>query len=425
MRKSGAGDKAYKDAPYTEVVAISLIMNSTAMLIDPADIIECYFIEDILSPMLTGKIVFNDRRGMVEYGPITGSEVIVIQYGLDETRTLPFPVQKIDFMQSGGSQTATQSTVTMYFADTLFEYFNMRKYSRSFSDLTASEIVRHILAYMMKGPKLGRWEDSDTKFTNFAIPYWNVANTLRWIGKRARSSRTDNSGFIYYHNTEQGFRANWITLDKLFMETKDHKEEKDLYVFGEQNELYKNTILEWWSEGIDRFFMRNIKGGSYLGYKFNGKEFLKRDYTYNGSIEKTTIMGRKSLFRNETDPRVKYQLTGLQTEDDIDSVYYGNWFQKYNMQQVINIIVKGFETRYAGMQIEVEWPNTFDSGVANNKMMKGNYLVKSITHQFAGSQSNTPWRQRLVLLKNGYEDIDHDELVKATKTNVAGKVNKQ
>ena len=54
--------------------------------------------------------------------------------------------------------------------------------------------------------------------------------------------------------------------------------------------------------------------------------------------------------------------------------------------------------------------------------MKGFYLVKSITHQWSANQ--TPqYIQKLVLLKNGYTDIDINkvfQLVKATKKNVAG-----
>lgn len=419
IRQTGSGNKAYTQAPYTEVMAINLVMDSATILIDPADIIECYFIEDIMSPAMTGKIIFNDRLGIVEYGPITGTEVIVIQYGLEETRTLPFPVQKINFVQSGSSQTATQSVVEMYFADPLFEYLGLRKFSRSFGNQTISEIVAHIIKYMLKDPEIGRFEDSDTRIRNFTIPYWTTATTLSWLGKRARSRLTDNPGFMYYNSTQEGFRANWITFDKLFHADSNHKD-NDVYVMASSNELYKNTILEWWTDGIDRFFMRDIKGGSYLGYKFNGKQFLKRDYTYTDSIGKTRIMGRKSLFRDETDPRIKFTLTGQETEGDLDSLYYSKWFRKYNMQQVVNFIVRGFENRYAGMQIEVDWPNSAQPEVASNKMMKGNYLVKSITHQFVGGQTNLKWRQRIIALKNGYEDADHTELVKSTLINVAG-----
>lgn len=423
-RQTGAGDKAYSQAPYADVIAINLIMNAVSIIIDPSDIIECYFIEDILSPAITGKIVFNDRVGISEFGPITGTEIIVIQYGLEEFRTLPFPVQKINFTQSGSSQTGIQYLVEMYFADPLYEYLGLRKFSRSFGNQSVSEIVTHIIKYMLKEPDIGRWEESETRFNNFVVPYWSPANTLNWIGKRARSSLTDNPGFLYYNSTQEGFRANWITFDKLFHYNIDHKD-KDIYVMAASNELYKNTILEWWSEGIDRFFMRFIKGGSYLGYKFNGKEFLKRDYDYSTSIGKTKIMGRKSLFRDESDPRIKYELTGQDTEEGLDLLYYSEWFRKYNTQQMVNFIVRGHESRYAGMQMEVDWPDSTEPEVASSKMRKGNYLIKSITHQFVGGQSNVKWRQRIVALKNGYENVDHTELVKASLMNVAGEMERK
>jgi hypothetical protein len=86
------------------------------------------------------------------------------------------------------------------------------------------------------------------------------------------------------------------------------------------------------------------------------------------------------------------------------------------------IIVPGkIKDRFCGGLIEIEWPSTVKKQKLN-KMMKGLYLVKSITHQYAVGQSPY-YTQKLVLMKNGYTDADAAnvvKLVKATKSNTYG-----
>ena len=52
-----------------------------------------------------------------------------------------------------------------------------------------------------------------------------------------------------------------------------------------------------------------------------------------------------------------------------------------------------------------------------NKGFGGRYLIKSITHFFGMGRSSV-YTQRMVLLKNAYNDLDLTSLVPATKTNI-------
>ena len=70
------------------------------------------------------------------------------------------------------------------------------------------------------------------------------------------------------------------------------------------------------------------------------------------------------------------------------------------------------------MQIEIEWPsNERERTKSFNKQLKGKWLIKSITHQLLGGTTMS-YRQRLVLLKNGFEDSDMKDLVNASKMNL-------
>ena len=64
----------------------SLVFNleSGRAVIDNSTIISMYFIEDIFSFSITGKLIINDMQGLIEFGPITGNETITVIYGKDE-----------------------------------------------------------------------------------------------------------------------------------------------------------------------------------------------------------------------------------------------------------------------------------------------------------------------------------------------------
>ena len=52
------------------------------------------------------------------------------------------------------------------------------------------------------------------------------------------------------------------------------------------------------------------------------------------------------------------------------------------------------------------------------KQLNGKFLIKSITHNFAGQgQSNVNYTQRIVVLKNAYQGSESDNLINIPKEN--------
>ena len=60
-----------------DVRTFTVVINTARGLVtlDPSDIIQFYFIEDIFSMSLVGKIIMKDNRGLVEFAPLTGNEL--------------------------------------------------------------------------------------------------------------------------------------------------------------------------------------------------------------------------------------------------------------------------------------------------------------------------------------------------------------
>ncbi len=64
---------------YTTFTVI-LKNNEDNIVLDNADIIQCYFIEDIYSFVKSGKLIFKDNKGIVEFLPLMAGELITIVY---------------------------------------------------------------------------------------------------------------------------------------------------------------------------------------------------------------------------------------------------------------------------------------------------------------------------------------------------------
>jgi len=403
-----------------ETFSVTVMVESANLLINAKDIISCYFIEDIYKFCMVGKIVFNDMYGFLEEGPFTGNEKIIISYGEVESRQLIFDIWKVNkISQLSVTDPTSISMVEVTFIDTIYELFTLRKYSKSWpSNTEISTIMGHILKVMCGLKSINTViETTESPITGFAMPYWTPIQALKWLMMRAKSLTTKTSGYLCYNNTYKTFTSNIRTLDYLFS-IRTPIDEKTYY-FEHEDILYRNKILEWTLNGIDNSTTKMLRGGHWRGYNFKEKRFIDVSYKYSDGIDESTLLGRKSLFENISDISTSYNTLSETNESDIKRIIYSDWTKRYSVQQTMNFIVRGFEDRYAGQQIDVMWPAAERVNVKYNKQLTGRYLIKSVTHMFTGGDSTIPYRQKLVCLKNAYHDSDFKALYKATKTNTA------
>jgi hypothetical protein len=412
-----------RENPFTKTLSIQIVLDERdVFLIQSQHIRECFFIEDIFAKCITGKLTFTDVHGLFERGPLTGNELIHIIYGADETREMVFEIWKvINIIQASPTNSTDESLVELIFVDTSFYNMFVTKYSYSFSPETKyTDIAKYFLTNMVG------WESNEINLevgTNFssepiALPYWTVSESIDWILKRTRSQTTGKSGYLCYNNTEDGWRTNVRTLDFLFSDQNFIDSATFHFESGDENVQGKNKIWEWWMDGINKNAMEKARGGVWKGYDSKQRKFLTAQYTYADGIEDVIAMGKASLYADLSDPNSFHRLTGERTLEELELVAYNDWVKNYDVQQQVNIITPGNEKRYAGSQIEIEWPSIerheFDNtGVQFQKQMKGKYLVRSVIHSFAGVQSgsNINYVQRLQLLKNAYQETDASSLL--------------
>jgi len=431
-------------------VAIGLSHGLTTL--EPGDIQQFYFIEDIFSFCMVGKMIFEDRFGIIEYGPLTGNERLLLAYGAEKDRRIVFDIIKISKVTMSSPTLPTDGTqLVIYFVDTTYKNFTKKKFSKSWSSENALTLTKDILKNMGESEGdvnkilLKRFDDTDTKLDLIA-PYWTPMEIMMWINKRAKpkGNTVGNNlgGYLYYNNTywdtnfgankDNNFTAAWKSINSLFSEPANVKSKwKDplIYVFsggesGGDDPTYINKFLDWRYGGIDYTYTKKLQGGHMLGYNFDGKTFIDRTYKYSkkndkedvdlGMIDNVTLLGKKSLFVDISEKDSDINITSETNTGVMDNMYYNDWLRKYNIQQTLSVIVKGWEKRFAGKMIEVNWPSSERKNLTGNENIKGPYLIKSITHNFGTRQGYT---QRMVLLKNAYYKSKNTSLIDATVKN--------
>lgn len=393
---------------------ISLILEDQTLAFNNSDILECYIIEDIYSFSMTGKILFIDKLNVMEFGPMNGNEKIQIVFedGREE-KAFEFYIYKIGRVsQASMTNVGAERIIEMYLVDSSFLAMNIPKYSVSWKETLISDIVKDMMKNMIGITKFEQFEDSNEELEYFYMPYWNVNDSIKWLSKRATGNESGGAGYLLYQNN-LGF--NFVTLEKLLQNSE--KEDENYILSPKEDSDNENVVLSWNLNGIDGTSFRTLSGGLRLGFDFKKKKLITKKYKYKDSIPEFTILGKKSLFRDITVQNVDIKLTGESDEDMIDNIYYNDWIKKYCLQNVVNINVIGNSIRHAGNMIEIEWISDIENEIFN-KAMTGKYLIKSITHYFSG-QDNISFRQRLVCIKNGYEDVQTETLMPSVKFNIS------
>jgi hypothetical protein len=449
-------------------IAIGLYFG--VIVLDPNDIQQFYFTEDIFSLCMGGKMIFEDKFGIVEFGPFNGSERLMLAYGEKDHRRLLFDIVKIERIEMTSSNDSLKNTqIAIYFTDTTYKYFTKRKYSLSWVGKNSKTILEDILHRLCEGDKtnekiiLKRYDDTET-LLSFIMPYWAPIHSILWLNKRTKPKHKEEignelGGYLYYNNTywdgdtkqnpDNNFTAAWKSINSLFSYPISKKDSEWIdyktFVFSggprdtnstapknqENAELnadspmYVNKILEWRYGGIDYSVGKRIAGAHMMSYNFDGKKFIDRTYKYSkkndkenvnwGMADISTMLGADTLFPDISVRDADIILNGNPNEDQLDYTFFLNWLRTYSVQQVLDVYVRGWEGRFAGMMIkELIW-DSMDKNTQFNDNMVGPYLIKSVTHNFGTKQGYT---QKLILLKNAYYKSKNDSLVDATVKNI-------
>jgi hypothetical protein len=378
--------------------------------LDNKDLVRLYFTEDLFDFSMVGKLVFVDRYGLKEF-VLTGDEKITIIWGLNNDYIeKTFRIYSLNQTKNTtATPQASISTLTLLFCEDFFINLNFKKYSKSWNNMLITDIIKDIIIKMVEENEWKVWDDGREKLKIFNMPYWTPAQTIKWLLKRCSSLKSNTAGYIMYSNINGKY---FLTLDTLFSST---KVEDDKYVLESSNEYYLNKILSWKHEGPDKSAYKNICGGISGGYNPLKKELLDPRYNYSQMVKNVTTLGNATLFA-KIDNMTNVDITGDDDKNIIINIQYDNFIKSYSLQNLLHIIVPGYHKRTIGTMIEIQWPSA-NSKEVYSKLQSGKYLVKTVVNHFS-PMSNPLYQQRLILIKNGYEE-NKEYYLSSNKTNIS------
>ena len=401
--------------PGTGNISVKLRTIVGEVTIAMADVIEIYFMEDITSACISGKITFNDRIGLLEQCSFTGHENITVQYGevdfIEKLFTLHSVAKISESLQTEGS---SFSQVELFFSEPQYQNLAMNTYSKSWNNETISTIVQEIYLNMGLGQPFIKFEKSNEKIS-FCMPYWTPIESINWLMKRASGSVTNTAGYLLYSNNKG---PNFITLENLL---RNGAEDIDPYSFDAQDITYLNKIIDWSITGIDGIALSKLQGGTKLGYDFNTKSLIRQLYDYKNTIKKYTMAGHNTLFPDISNTGVNIGMPGDSDPVLLRNMAHSEFIKRYMYQLQLNVTVRGHENRHVGQITNVQWPSV-NKPEYIHKAMDGKYMITTIVNQF-NSRMSPMWKQNMVMIKTAYTNSDfkllHKSTIVAEKPNAA------
>ncbi|KFZ26488.1 MAG: hypothetical protein KQ78_01300 [Candidatus Izimaplasma bacterium HR2] len=413
----------------TQVFSVEVITNGDTINIITGSAIEyVYLIEDIFSLSITGKIVFWDRVGLMETGPINGNEIFRITFGntagTGDYRQIDMKVQKINKVTpESKARMAENLKLELILVDENYQKLHSNGWNKAWNNTQISKIIKDICKSHIGIDNFSLIEESNEVIEHFDTHLRTPAESIIWLMNRASGIKSGQSGYLFYrynnHNKKE-FEYALITLEQLLSQKKYMSPvgDNNVYGFEQQNPMYINKINDYKLLHLDLTALKSLSGGSLLGYDIKRKKLIRRNYSYTDAIDRFTILGRKTLFSSDMFiDRPRKQIDGCSDEQILDNIWYGNWIKEYCNQQLLEITVQGHEMRHAGGLIRILWPSYYEETEVQNKQMDGKYLIKSITHYLSNNVTGG-YKQKLVCIKNGYGDSSNKNLVKSKKFNM-------
>jgi len=387
------------------------------IVMDNDDIKDIYFIEDIFSYLMTGRMMARDTRGIVEFLPLVGNETITIEYGSVETGTpgdsylikeQTFDIIKVNTIESTGDK--HRHFLEFFFIAAPHKRLHMEHYSKSYKCMMYTDYIADILESHcgMSPGQFMNFEMGNEILQYFYTGLKTPAQNIEWLSSRSSGMTSGQPGYLLYSNTLDPDKPyNFITLEQLLSQGSQMPPYGGSYSIGSHHEYNINRILHYSDGRVDKRALERMMYFINLGYDIKRKRYLKNEYKYKEGLDRFTCLGNFSLFDSGNDEilSASQELTCEAEEEFImKNLYWGDWIKRYCLQHLVDVIIEGHVERHCGGMIEVMWPSASDDSIYD-KNMNGNFLVKSITHHFVPIQKPV-YTQKMVLIKNGYADSD-------------------
>jgi len=375
-------------------------------------------IEDVSSFSTTGILTFIDSRGLVEFLPIIGGEKLRIYFNTDPDSNFTdylgsFVVTKIS-TQTQTSDARTLREVKLIFCSEPLLTNYQHQYSKSYSKMKTSDIVKDISKSMLKLKKPLIVEDTKSS-VNYIIPYKNPLTAIQYL------ARSEKDGYLFYEDSKNFYFQSLVKMfkqspygDKFIL----HRNFND--DGSKRLTPYINRVLYFEHiHGID--FLEQLKrggtGSTIFTFDIMSKSWTRRTADYQDILKGNQIGSRLpvpldiansessiNMFEDYFTDRI-INATGDATNTILDNARADIMSKViYNSINSNAIVLGKFGDSglTCGCLINVEYLSADSSQRVNDKI-NGNYLVKTCKHRIDLVEG---YKQVLLVTKPLYANDD-------------------
>lgn len=408
--------KLYEGGINSVEVSISIISH-TGKVLDITEMVgELRINEDITSFTTAGSIIFIDSIGMVELLPIIGGEELEIIFRTSEDFNYfigKYIIVKIP-EQGMVTEMRNQSQITLYFVSKEYVENIKRTISKSFQNISISEIVRKLFV-LLKSKKELEIEDttgSENWITNNKTIFENIK-----LLKNNATSKKNNCGYLFFEDKD---KFNFVSLEYMF-NLKSGKKIL-LHNFAESNEKrytgyiglasYYNNIK---SIDILEGTTKGIFGSKIATFDYNTKQVTENIFNPQLNLKENAIGKYGIVEKNINNYYTSIEEVTKYTGDTPDAI---NNLSTSTIRSMKNKVLYGIlnsnclvigkagdSDLTVGKVIEVEYRSIDDDEMLNEKL-SGNYLIRSICHRMDGDGY-----QQVILVTKPFFSYDSKDIV--------------
>jgi len=411
------------------------IENHAGIKVDCSELwvdIEVY--ESIYSNVLTGSITIVDTMNMIRNAPIIGKEYVEVSFKTPSTETVVKRFVVYDMSVKQRIPGKQEVIFTLQFASPQYGLNYKKKISKSYSNMTLSNMVRSIYQNYLKGPndldnpKLETTFDT-TKPTTFTIPNWSPFQTINWLASKAEFF--GNCDYMFFE-TLDGFYFTPLSLlkTKKPVGTYQYTTEpvKDDTSKNLEAEMKKIIAFQEVQNGNNKaeMEMEGLLSSLSIGYDITFKNIEYNSFSYVKDFQNLYIQNLASepllplTVATKIPPQTKlyYMQKSSYSRDNIMDQY--NVYNKQkrashllkNNAKILKLDVPGDSRRRAGQTINVEiisaeFLKSKDDDAILDGHLSGKYLITAVGHHIGKFDG---YSMGMEVIRDSFEEAFPDEV---------------
>lgn len=388
--------------------------------IDQMATIDIY--ESILNPLIICKFKINDGIGLYESFPISGNELIELEYktsGYDDITTLLLKVTSISNRSPGRLGRSVSYTITAVSKEIVKN--NSTVIRKRYTDTPSEEIIQGVLTNELKTEK--RFFVEACKGTqSFLVPELKPLQLVDKVRLTSTSKDYQSSAFVFFEN-RTGF--NFTTIENMFKIGKDAIGDKIFFMDTNVNtdvakSNFRNII------GYNHITAGAPMGGIGAGSHFNKavrvdlrtgavdiQEFRLPDqeagfqFADANPIGLTSSTVQQDVTMDQGTTLIYPMNSKISDNGRLEALGPRQSFVNLLTQNIVRVCVYGDSLLAAGQVITLKIPvmtglTGKDQTGADDPLVSGNYMIGKIRHMLVNEVGSITYTTAIEALKGSY-----------------------